>query len=147
MTERHVQSKSPKTQTVRKEQRAAAHPVTFDTVRQMALSMEDVEEGTSYRTPAFKVRGTLFARLREDPDSLVIRMEIDRREEMMAADPDTYYITDHYLNYPWMLVRLSRVHPDALRELLRMAWRFAAPKKRSRTGWQRIGRAQPRRPK
>jgi hypothetical protein len=92
----------------------------------MALSLEAVEEGTSYGTPAFRARGTLFARLREDPDSLVVRMEADQREELIAADPDTYYITDHYRNYPWVLVRLSRVHSDALRDLLRMAWRLAA---------------------
>jgi hypothetical protein len=141
MAKRSVQSRSPKAHTLRKDRRAVTVPVTFDTLRQMALSLEDVKEGTSYGTPAFRVRGTLFARLREDPDSLVIRMEFDQREELMAADPETYYITDHYLDYPWMLVRLSRIHPDALRDLLRMAWRFAASKKRSMTDRQRVGRA------
>jgi hypothetical protein len=104
----------------------------------MALSLEDVEEGTSYRTPAFRVRGELFARLREDPDSLVVRMDPEQREELMAADPETYYITDHYLNYPWMLVRLSRIHPDALSDILRMAWRRAGSKRRNTTGRQRV---------
>ncbi|MBZ5535539.1 MAG: MmcQ/YjbR family DNA-binding protein [Acidobacteriia bacterium] len=112
--------------------------MTFETVRQIALSLEGVEEGTSYRTPAFRVRGELFARLREDPDSLVVRMDPEQREEMMAADPETYYITDHYLNYPWMLVRLSRVHPDALEDLVRMAWRLAASKRRNPTGRQGV---------
>ena len=104
--------------------------VTFETVRQMALSLDNVEEGTSYGTPAFKVGGVLFARLREDLDSLVVRMDFEPREELMAADPETYYITDHYLNYQWILVRLGRVHPDALRDLVRMAWRSAASSKR-----------------
>jgi hypothetical protein len=102
----------------------------YDAVRKMGLALPGTEEGTSYGTPALKVRGKLFARLREDPDSLVIRMEFDEREELMAGDPDTYYITDHYRVHPWMLVRLSRVQPDAMRELLGMAWRFAKRGKR-----------------
>jgi hypothetical protein len=105
-------------------------PVPFDTFRQIALSLDNVEETTSYGTPAFKVGGVLFARLHQDLDSLVVRMDFDERAELMAADPDTYYITDHYLNYKWMLVRLARVHPDALRDLIRMAWRSAAAGKR-----------------
>ena len=101
-------------------------PVTFETVRLMALAMSGVEEGTSYGTPAFKVQGTLFARLREEGDSLVVRVSADAREELIAAEPGTYYVTDHYRNYPWVLVRLPRVHPDALRDLLRTAWRLAS---------------------
>ena len=105
-------------------------PVKFEAVRRMALALDNVEEGTSYGTPAFKVRGALFLRLHQDLDSLVVRVDFEQREEMMAADPETYYITDHYLNYPWILVRLARVHPDALRDLIRMAWRSAAESKR-----------------
>jgi hypothetical protein len=103
--------------------------VTFENVRKIALSLDKAEEGTSYGTPAFKVGGNLFARLREDSESLVVRMDRDDREELIAADPETYYITDHYLNYPWILVRLSRVGPDAMRDLLRGAWRSAAAQK------------------
>jgi hypothetical protein len=108
-------------------------PVTFETVRRMALSLENVEEGTSYGTPAFKVRGTLFARLHQDGDALVVRVDFEQRAELMAADPATYFITDHYLNYTWVLVRLTRVHPDALRDLLRGAWRSAAADKTKRS--------------
>jgi hypothetical protein len=99
--------------------------MTFDDVRKSALALEHVEEGTSYGTAAFKVRGKLVARLREDGETLVVGMAIDQREELLAADPDTYYLTDHYRNYPWILVRLPRVHPDALRDLLRGAVRLA----------------------
>ncbi len=107
-----------------------ALPVTYETVRKIALAFPGVEEGTSYGTPALKVKGKLFVRLREDPDSLVIKMPFDQREELMAADPETYYITDHYRDYEWMLIRLSKVHPDALRDLLQGAYRAAKPSKR-----------------
>lgn len=99
--------------------------VTFDTVRKIALTLAGVAESTSYGTPAFKVRGALFVRLHQDGESLVLRTDFVQRAEMIAADPETYYITDHYLNYPWILVRLARVHPDALRDLIKMAWRSA----------------------
>jgi hypothetical protein len=86
-------------------------------------------EGTSYGTPAFKVGGKLLARLREDGESLVIRIGFLERDVQMRADPETFYITDHYLNYPAMLVRLPRVGAAKLRELLEQAWRLVAPKR------------------
>ena len=103
--------------------------MTFKDVRKMALSLEGVEESTSYGTAAFKVRGKLIARLKEDGESLVVGATFEEREEMMCAEPETYYITDHYLNYPWVLVRLPKVHPDALRDLLKGAVRLAARSK------------------
>jgi hypothetical protein len=102
--------------------------VTFEAVRKMALALDNVEEGTSYGTPAFKVRGAFMARLRPELDALVVPMSIEDRGELIAADPETYFITDHYLNYPYVLVNLARVHPDAMRDLLRAAWRSAAAK-------------------
>jgi len=108
--------------------------MTFEAVRKMALALDSVEEGTSYGTPAFKVQGALMARLRDDLGALVVRMSIDDRQELMAADPETYFITDHYLNYPWILVNLARVHPDAMRDLLRGAWRWAAAEKKGTGG-------------
>jgi hypothetical protein len=104
-------------------------PLSFDKVREIAYSLGDVEEGTSYGTPAFKARGVLFVRLREDFETLVVRVDHERREEMMAADPETYFITDHYLNYPWILVRLARIKPEALRDLLTMSWQLATARK------------------
>jgi hypothetical protein len=104
--------------------------MTFEAVRKIALALDNVEEGTSYGTPAFKVRGELFARLRDDIGALVVRMSIDDRQELIAADPQTYFITDHYLNYPYILVNLARVQPDAMRDLLRAAWRSASAAKR-----------------
>jgi hypothetical protein len=106
----------------------SAKPVTFDTVRQIAQTLPGAEESTSYGTPAFKVRGKLFARQHQDGKSLVVGVSFEEREEMMRAAPEKFYITDHYLNYPWMLVRMSKVRPDELRDLLIGSWRRAAPK-------------------
>ena len=100
--------------------------VTFEMTRRMALELDHAEEGSSYGTPGFKVGGVLFARLHQNLDVLVVRMDFEQRAALMEADPETYFITDHYLNYEWILVRLDRVDPDALRDLLRGAWRSAA---------------------
>jgi hypothetical protein len=99
--------------------------MTFSSVRKIALSLENVEEVSSYGTRGFKVKGVLFLRQHQDGESLVVRTDFEQREALMAADPDTYYITDHYLHYEWILIRMSRVHADALRDLLRGAWRSA----------------------
>jgi hypothetical protein len=131
MPARRISSKTPKGKPARQTRRAASASVTFETVREIAISLDKVEEGTSYGTPAFKVRGALFIRLHHEFDStIVVRTDFDQREELLAADPETYFITDHYRNYPWVLVRLSHVHPDALRDLVRMAHRLAASTKR-----------------
>ena len=105
-----------------------AKKISFDTVREIGLALPDVEEGATYGSPALKVRGKMFACIPShrsaEPDSLVIRIDFDRREELIAADPKTYYLKDHYVGYPCVLVRLTRVRQDELRDLLLMAWRF-----------------------
>jgi hypothetical protein len=100
--------------------------MTYDSVRKLGLALPNVTEGTSYGTPALKVKGKLFVRLRPDLDAIVIAASFDRREQLMAGDPEKYFITEHYRDYPWMLVRLAKVNTDELRDLLRMAHRTAS---------------------
>lgn len=101
----------------------------FETVCEIARTLPGAEESTSYGTPAFKVNGKLFARFHQDGESLVVSVDFDEREEMMNADPEKFYITDHYRNYPWILVRLSKVRPDQLRDLLLGSYRRAVSRK------------------
>jgi len=104
--------------------------VNFDNVREIAQTLAGAEESTSYRTPAFKLKGKLFARQHQDGESLVIPVDFEAREEMMNAAPEKFYITDHYLNYPYLLVRMSKVSVDELRDLLTGAWRRVAGKRK-----------------
>ncbi|MGH9348619.1 MAG: MmcQ/YjbR family DNA-binding protein [Vicinamibacterales bacterium] len=117
--------------------------ISFDTVRELGRALPDVEEGTVYGSPALKVRGKMFACLAvhrsAEPNSLVVLIGFDQRDELIASDPMTYYLRDHYVNYPVALVRLTRVHHDALRDLLHMAWRFVSMKAK-----RRVGRPTPR---
>ncbi|HKI19872.1 MAG TPA: MmcQ/YjbR family DNA-binding protein [Isosphaeraceae bacterium] len=102
-------------------------PVTYETVREIARALPGTVEGTSYGTPAFRVGKNLFVRKHQDGESLVVKIDFEQRKMRMKADPETFYITDHYLNYPWILVRLATVAPDDLRDLLHDAWRLSAP--------------------
>ena len=102
--------------------------VDFETVRNIGLKLTGVEEGTAYGLPALKVNGKLLACVAAnrsaEPDSLVIRMDPDARTELLAGAPDVYYLTDHYVESDAVLVRLARVNPDVLRDLLGMAYKF-----------------------
>jgi hypothetical protein len=109
--------------------RSKAKPVTFDTVRQLALALPGVEEKTSYGTTAFKVNGKLLARFHQDGESVVVKVEYAAREVLMGANPRTFYITDHYRCWPWVLVRIASVDTEDLRQLLEEAWRRSASKR------------------
>jgi hypothetical protein len=102
--------------------------VTFAQVRLAALVFPGVEESTSYGTPALKVRGKLLARLHQSGECLVLRSHLIDREILMQSDPRVFFITDHYRDYPWVLVRFSAVDPAALPDLIERAWRLVAPK-------------------
>ena len=89
-----------------------------------------------YGSPALKLRGNLLACVAihksAEPDTLAVRIDSGERDELIAADPKTYYLTDHYVDYPVVLVRLSRIRTDALSDLLSAAWRFVSAKKPAR---------------
>ena len=126
----------------------ARRRTTFDAVRTIGRDLPDVEEGTMYGAPALKVRGKLLACMAShksaEPGSLVVRIGFDQREALIADDPRTYYVKPHYEGYPAVLVRLALIDRDALRDLLRSAWRTVtatAPKRRPRQGALRGGRS------
>jgi len=103
--------------------------VTLATVRRLALGFPGVEEGLSYGTPGFRVRGKFLARMGEDGETLVVKCGDDERDFRMKADPETFFITDHYRGYPTVLVRLTSVTTTELRDVLEQAWRLNAPRR------------------
>lgn len=102
---------------------------TFKTAESIGLSLPGVEVGTSYGTPALKVRGTLLARLKEDGTTLVLRVDPLNRDFLLRLEPHIFFLTDHYRDYPWVLVRLPRIGRRRLREALEEGWRLVAPKR------------------
>lgn len=102
--------------------------INFDTVRTIGLALPGVDESTAFGAPALKIRGKLMACLpthrSAEPDSLLVRVGFDDRADLLAAAPDVYYLTDHYVGYTAVLIRMSRLTPDVLRDLLGMAHKF-----------------------
>jgi hypothetical protein len=106
--------------------------ISFDLVREIALELPDVEATESSRGPGLKVHGKLMAcpaiHKSAEPATLMVRVSKDEREKRIAKDPDVYYVTDHYRNYPALLVRLSEIDRDSLENLLGCSWRFVYEK-------------------
>lgn len=103
--------------------------MTFDDVRKLALAWPEVEDGTSYGTSALKVRKKLLARLREDNDSLVmLGVPRDEREMLCESQPKVFYFTDHYRDYPIVLIRLSKAKRSHVEPFMRRRWRALASK-------------------
>jgi hypothetical protein len=100
---------------------------TWKTVQKICSRLPLTEESTSYGTPAMKVKGKLFARLRDDDGGLVVFT--DDKQGLLADDPEAFYTTPHYDGHPIVLVRLPKVSEKELRELLTDSWRLRAPAK------------------
>ncbi len=102
----------------------------FEPVREICrkAGWPGVEESTSYRTPALKVRGKLLLRMKE-PDVVVLRVELEEKEFLMKHMPEVYFETDHYKGWPAVLARLSQIDPDELAQHIEYTWRAFAPKK------------------
>lgn len=103
-------------------------------MRNLGLALPEVEESTAYGAFALKVRGSLLAcqaiNKSAEPGSLAVRMDFDQRDALLAEAPETYYVTGHYVNYPVVLVRLSKIGTDELRDLLSASWRFVTSRQK-----------------
>jgi hypothetical protein len=102
----------------------------YERYLQVALKLPGTEVSVSYGTPSVKVAGKVLSRLRTDAEgALALRCDFIDREMLLQADPDAFFITDHYRDYPMILVRLEKIRADALPDLVERAWRLQAPKK------------------
>jgi hypothetical protein len=115
--------------------------MTFRTVRAIGLKLPGVEESTMYGAPALKLGGRMLACIASnkaaEPDTLVVVTDFEQRDMLIEEEPGTYYCRDHYKTFPVVLVRLSRVQADAMRDLLTAAHRIVAAS---------AGKKKPRRP-
>lgn len=104
-------------------------PLDFDDVRALAGDLPGVEFGSGRGAPYLKVNGKLLTcpALHDsaEPHSLVLKIAREQRAKLMAADPDIYYVTEHYEPYPTVLVRLAKIPRKSLRDVLSLAWQHA----------------------
>ncbi len=105
----------------------------FKLVESIGRTLPDVELTTTWGKPTLKVRGKMFVCIAShksaEPNTLVVMMDFADRDALLEDDPETYYLKEHYVNYPCVLVRLSRVPADALRDLIAGAHRFVSTKR------------------
>ena len=109
--------------------------MTFEDVKAIALRLPDVEASIRYDgSEVLKAGGSFMAGIATDEsaeaDTLVVRCEPDDRDLMLEDAPETYYLTDFYARYPLVLVRMSEVTEDALRDLLSVSRKMALAKGR-----------------
>jgi hypothetical protein len=100
-----------------------ASPGELKAIRSSLMKLK----GLSWGTPGLKVKGRFLARLKEDGESLVLRIGFRQRERLMRTTPEVFYLTDHYLNYPAVLVRLPKIAREVLAGVVEDAWREVAP--------------------
>jgi hypothetical protein len=116
----------------------------FERVEAIGHALPGVEVTTTWGKPALKVHGRMFACIAShksaEPDSLVVMMDFAQRDALVAEDPDTYYLKEHYVGYPCVLVRLGRVHPDALHDLIVNAHRRVSSTKKRKTAGRKTRR-------
>ena len=97
--------------------------VTVAAARKQLLALEGVKPGTSYGMPSFLLHEKFFARFRDDDTVLVLQLgSIDDRDVLMQIDPTAFFFTDHYKNYPAVLIRLADITSARLAETLQVAW-------------------------
>lgn len=115
---------------MKKTAKKSSKGVTAAELKKIALSFPEANEKPSYGKPSFFVAKKFFTRLRAEDNSLVMVVDgMDQRDMMLELDPRTYHITDHYKDYPAVLVRMERITAEEVRVMLERRWRNIAPKK------------------
>ena len=104
-------------------------PATLGLVRRLALALPEVTEGICFGTPTFYVRKKLMLRMWEDGETLVCKVPMESREQLLDSAPDIFSLTDHYRTYPAILINLNSVSQRILEEKITIAWRQVAPAK------------------
>ena len=92
--------------------------LSLSAIRLAVRALPGVEEGTSYGTPAWRHRGRFLARLHQDGESIVLKVGNETRDHLLRADPQTFFVTDHYVGYPMVLARLDRLSAGDLKKLM-----------------------------
>jgi hypothetical protein len=105
----------------------AQRKLSLPMIRRIVKAMPGVEEGTSYGTPAWRFKGKLLARLHQDGTSIVLKVGNETRDHLLEADPETFFVTDHYRDDPIVLARLDRLSAVELRKLIERAIAAARP--------------------
>jgi hypothetical protein len=101
--------------------------IAWEFVRKVLSPMPGTVEGRTHNTPSFHIKKKFLLRLREDYETLAVYHE--NRDQWIAKNPEIFFITEHYLKYPYLLIKMADVDPADLEKLLLESWHYRAPKK------------------
>lgn len=103
--------------------------MTKDEMEAIVMAFPGAETGMSYGSPAYKLNGKFFTRLRREDQSVVL-MDVspDEREMLMEAEPATFHLTAHYKDYACVLARITDLHPGSFKNFLERRFRKIARK-------------------
>jgi hypothetical protein len=104
-------------------------PTTYNEIRQLALALPGVSEGNAYGGPSLHVGRKFLGRLKEDGETLVLKIDPTRRDALLECEPDRFFLTEHYRPHPYVLVNLLAVDAVALRPFIEQAWRMMVSKR------------------
>ena len=103
--------------------------VTYQQVKRFALALPGVTAGTAYGGPSLHFRRKFLGRLREDGETLVLKVSFEERQRLLTDAPDVFFLTDHYRNSPLVLINLLAADWVHLPALIEGAWRMLAAKR------------------
>jgi hypothetical protein len=115
----------------------------FERVRRIGMTLDGVEATVKYDGSPRLTRGGAFLAglaLDAEPDTLVVRYDLEERDALLEDAPDVYYLTDAHAKYAVILARLSRLDDAGLRDLLMVSWQLTQPKVRGRRAPRRTPR-------
>ena len=103
----------------------------WDRLKKLALGLglPGVDETTSYGQPTLKAHGKLWVWWSPHEDAPVFKVPIEEREMLVEVEPETFFFTPHYKDYPLVLVRPEKLDLDWAKANLIKVWRAQAPKR------------------
>jgi hypothetical protein len=97
-------------------------------VRRIALSLPETVEKEAWRMPTFRVAGKMFVTVPDDETSFAVRCPRHERAELIAAEPEKFWVPPHEAGSHWVRARLAALEDRAeLYDILVDSWRQAAP--------------------
>ncbi|MEV7382479.1 MmcQ/YjbR family DNA-binding protein [Streptomyces lydicus] len=97
-------------------------------VRRIALSLPETVEKEAWEMPTFRVAGKMFVTVPDDESSFAVRCPVHERKELIAAEPEKFWVPPHEAGSAWVRVRLAELDDmDELRDILVDSWKQAAP--------------------
>jgi hypothetical protein len=87
--------------------------------RKVMLSIPGTDERLWFNQPSVFIHDRFLAKAHHKENAVTLQVgSMEMRDMMLEAEPELFYITDHYRKFPFVLVRLSALTAKTLKGLL-----------------------------